>query len=257
MSSLKMEHLENPKIHFLFDLSCQEANVNPIVIVEHVMRILTVIITAASYFLILLRLNVFIALLAVAVTIPLLLIGNKRELYEFQSRYDEQIMDLNRRISYFSSIVKEPLYAKDNAVYNVGTYFLKKRKQYKEALVNRKAGYICKAMGISICVAFMTLATQYGVYFFLGVNVLNDTISIGSLSLYFNAFATILLALNQIVDSLSYINAQVELGFALTEFMQLPEIGMKEGGIHYRENINIRLPLRMSPLRIPEQTGRL
>ena len=94
-----MEHLENPKIHFLFDLSCQEANVNPIVIVEHVMRILTVIITAASYFLILLRLNVFIALLAVAVTIPLLLIGNIRELYEFQSRYDEQIMDLNRTIS--------------------------------------------------------------------------------------------------------------------------------------------------------------
>ncbi len=36
MSSLKMEHLENPKIHFLFDLSCQEANVNPIVIVKDI-----------------------------------------------------------------------------------------------------------------------------------------------------------------------------------------------------------------------------
>lgn len=230
MASLKMEQLENSNVHFLFDLSCEEPNVNPFSIIKPAMKIVTTVIMAVSYYVILLHLNIVIAILPIVIAIPLIKIGNKKELYEYQSKYDSEIMDLNRRISYFSSIVKEPLYAKDNTIYNIGSYFLKKRKSYKNEMMDKKMRLIQKSVGITVLVSFLTLLTQYGIYFILGVNVLHKNISLGSLNLYFNAFTAILLSLNQVIDNASYINAQVELEAAKEGFMSLPTIEMNRTG---------------------------
>lgn len=226
MAALKMEQLENPKVHFLFDLSCEEPNVNPLSIIRPALKILATVIMAASYYVILLQLNIVIAILPIVIAIPLVKIGNKKEFYEYQSKYDSEIMDLNRRISYFSSIVKEPLYAKDNTIYNVGSYFLKKRESYKNEIISKKMRFIRKIVGITILVSFITLLTQYGVYLLLGIKVLHKSITLGSLNLYFNAFTVILLSLNQVIDNASYINAQVGLEDAKEEFMRLPVIDM-------------------------------
>jgi len=228
MASLKMEQLENSKIHFLFDLSCEEPNVNPFSIVNPTMKIVTTMITTISYYVILMQLNIFIAILPILIAIPLVKIGNKKELYEFQSKYDSEIMDLNRRISYFSSIVKEPLYAKENTIYNIGSYFLMKRKSYKRKMIDKKINLIRKSIGITVFISFITLLTQYGIYFTLGLNVLHKNISLGSLNLYFNAFTAIIMSLNQIIDSLSYIDAQIELESVRDEFMDLPTINMNQ-----------------------------
>ncbi len=228
MSSLKMEQLENPKIHFLFDLSCEEPNVNPFSIVKPAMKIVTTAIMTISYYVILLQINIVIAILPIVLAIPLVMIGNKKELYEHQAKYDGEIMDLKRRITYFSSIVKEPLYAKDNTIYNIGKYFLKKREFYKKRMIEKKTKLVRKVVGINIFVSFLTLLTQYGIYFVLGVNVLHKNITLGSLNLYYGAFTTILLSLNQIIDNSSYLNAQVELETVREEFMGLPTIDMNK-----------------------------
>lgn len=224
MSSLKMEKLENPQVHFLFDLSCEESNVNPFSIVKPAMIIVTTGIMIISYYVVLLQLNIFIAALPLVLTIPLTVIGNKKELYEYRSKYDGEVMDLNRRISYYSSIIKEPLYAKDNTVYNIGSYFLKKRNAYKNIMIEKKTKLIVKSVMITIMISFLTLLAQYGIYFALGINVLNSNMSLGSLDLYFNAFTAVLLSMNRIIDSLSYINAQAELEAIREEFMSLPTI---------------------------------
>ena len=155
MSSLKMEQLENPKIHFLFDLSCEEPNVNPFSIVKPAMKIVTTAIMTISYYVILLQINIVIAILPIVLAIPLVMIGNKKELYEHQAKYDGEIMDLKRRITYFSSIVKEPLYAKDNTIYNIGKYFLKKREFYKKRMIEKKTKLVRKVVGINIFVSFL------------------------------------------------------------------------------------------------------
>jgi len=48
------------------------------------------------------------------------------------------------------------------------------------------------------------------------------------LNLYFNAFTAIIMSLNQIIDSLSYIDAQIELESVRDEFMDLPTINMNQ-----------------------------
>lgn len=229
MSSLKMAKLENPNVHFLFDLSCEEPNVNPFSIIKPAIIIVTTGIMIISYYMVLLQLNSIIAILPIVLAIPLIIIGNKKEQYEYLSKYDNEIMDLNRRISYFSSIIKEPLYAKDNIVYNIGSYFLKKRKTYKNRMLGKKTKLIKKSVKITAITSLLTLLAQYGIYFVLGINVLNNSITLGSLNLYFNAFTAILLSMNHIIDSSSYVNAQVELEAVKEEFMSLPTIdGKKE-----------------------------
>lgn len=130
-SSLKMEVMEGRNAHFLFDMSCVDTNIDPFTIMKPAMTIVTTLVTIIMYFAILIKFNMIVAILPILLAIPLFLLGQKKELYEYRSKYDGEIMDLDRRITYFTSVIKEPLYAKENTVYNIGKFFLKKDRAIK------------------------------------------------------------------------------------------------------------------------------
>lgn len=223
-SSLKMEVMEGRNAHFLFDMSCVDTNIDPFTIMKPAMTIVTTLVTIIMYFAILIKFNMIVAILPILLAIPLFLLGQKKELYEYRSKYDGEIMDLDRRITYFTSVIKEPLYAKENTVYNIGKFFLKKRQGYKNSLVNKKMSYMAKTVDITILISLFTFFAQYSLYFVLGINVLKDGITLGSLNLYFNAFTAILLSINGIIDSCGYIQAQVRLDGFKQQFLELPTI---------------------------------
>ncbi len=223
-TSLKMEVMESRGAHFLLDMSCADTNIDPFTILKPTMTIASTVVTVGTYFAVLLKYNIIIALLPLLIAVPLFLLGRKKELLDYKSRYDGEIMDLDRRISYYTSVIKEPLYAKENTVYNIGEFFLKKRQGYKNTFITKKMSYMTKAVGISVIISMFTLLAQYGLYYYLGIDVLKDRITLGSLNLYFNAFTTILLALNSIIDSYGYIQAQLRLDGSKQQFRELPTI---------------------------------
>lgn len=222
MSSLKMEHLDDINVHFLFDMSCEEANINPFAIITPSIKIVAICITAVSYYIILFRLNALFAMLPLLIAIPFVIIGKRKEVLDFQVKYDQSIMELNRRISYFTFVIKEPLYAKENIVYNVGNFFIKKRRNYKDDLIDKKLVFIKKSVCFTILLTMIVAVAQYGVYLLMGYNVLGGNISLGNLSLYFNAFSAILLSLSNVIDSVTYIDAQMCLNDKRKAFLALP-----------------------------------
>lgn len=224
MSSLEMLLLDDPNAHFLFDMSCEEPNTNPFEIIMPSIRILTTCVTAVSYYIILFKLNPLMAILPLIISIPLVKVGQKKELYDYQSKYNNDIMTLNRRVSYFTTVVKEPIYAKDNIIYNVGNFFIKKRRLYKDSLIDKKLKFIKKSVVISIMISLIISISKYFIYWLMGYNVMNGNISIGNLTLYFNAFSAILISISIVVDSITYLNAQINLHNKRTEFMALPSI---------------------------------
>jgi len=224
-TSLKMEIMENYGAHYLFDMACNDTNINPFDAVQPAMTIVTVIVTVISYAVVLIQFNIIAAVLPFVLAIPLLMLGQKKGIYEFQAKYDGEIMELSRRVSYFTSIIKEPLYAKENTVYNIGNFFLKKRKESKNAMMSCKMGYLRKSVEFTVFIAFLTLVSQYIFYAVLGIKVLNGKITLGSLNLYFNAFTTIMLSVNGINDNCQYLQAQVKLDKSKQQFMDLPLAG--------------------------------
>lgn len=166
-------------------------------------------------------LNPAIPLVLIATAAVNLLLGNASKKKDMQIR--EKNASLDREIEYLSSNMGEPDMGKDVRVYRLKDWWLRKYAVCLGMRLENEAHSQKALIGMKQIAVLLTMAANAVVYICLIGDVLSGGISVDDFLLYLGAAATLSLAFQEMIDSITNIAQYSKCISDFRQVMELPE----------------------------------
>ncbi|WP_249900012.1 ABC transporter ATP-binding protein [Paenibacillus sp. PK3_47] len=146
-----------------------------------------------------------------------------------QYSFWHKLIPVNREYNYFFRTILDFNFGKDIRLYNIKDLLLQKSKQNMKKtvdnmmeLTNKKSLYAC-IMEVAV------LIQQGGVYGYMAYKVLNNSINIGSFTMYVSAVYKLSQNINLIIGYIINLSQSLLYLKAFVEFIDLPELKQRSG----------------------------
>jgi ATP-binding cassette subfamily B protein len=188
-SRLELAFFEDAKSYDLLRQAQQEAATRPVTMIENLYGLVQNVITFASVVALLVTLNPWVALAALAAPVPAFVVDSRFGKSGFQvSMWSSPI---RRRMQYLSTLVTTDTYAKEVKLFGLGDYFAERFRTLGEVFYRRLRRQIGGRNLASALLGTLTQVVTALTYLYVALLAVSGRLSLGDLVMYTAAAATV------------------------------------------------------------------
>ncbi len=187
--TVDLASFDNPAFYEKLENANREAGHRPVQILMATFNVLSSIISAVSFIVLLVKVGWAIPLMVAVLAVPVSIVNYKwRRAHFWYMRHNSKS---RRQMNYFSNVVTDKDLAKEMRLMNLSDSFIEK---YGETFVDYYRGIRrlkIKETIWHIASTLLTVALEAGLFFYIGYFVVNGKMEIGDYSLYSGALTSI------------------------------------------------------------------
>ncbi|WP_340024233.1 ABC transporter ATP-binding protein [Paenibacillus sp. FSL K6-1096] len=227
LSVITMEELENPAVYDLLERVQSNVNKGILAYINNALSVALPVFSIFSYIVLLMRINLYFPLIAVAGTVPYLLLMNEQGRRSYFQAV-EQSKPL-RRLNYMYEVLTSRKYAKEIRMFGLIDYLNDRTETIRHVVWKEKFRLLLHyTLGGALVDLFRNVAL--GICLLITVTgVLDHSMSIGDVMLIITSMQAITDGLSSMVNKISSMNSYTLYMEDLLNFLNLPEYA---GGGH-------------------------
>ena len=222
LTKLEYENFEDPKTYQLFSISNSGSNIHPVEIVNRATNLITSIIMIIAYLSILIKYNVYLIILPILFIIIDNIIKRKNEKMYFDSNYNSNVFNLQKRTNYFGSLSNRAYYL-ENYIFNISLLFKDKLNENNKKLVVEKNKFLKIYLLLGIIEKVIYISVIYLNYLYIARNTFDGYISIADFTYYNSIILSLFSIASRIVDDYTFMAGHLRFKKMNDDFKNLTE----------------------------------
>ena len=218
---VKYEYFEHPKYQNVLYRALNDASIRPARVFNGLLGITQNLIALVLVAAILLLVHWAIALLLVAITLPIVFIRVRHARSLFLLKRENT--DLERKVGYYNRMLTAPEFAKELRLFNLGGLFRGRFASYKQSLRDSHYRLLVQKSKSETIVQVLAAVVFLSVYLVVAIKALHGNITIGAVVLYFLAMQRGYAYLHEMLGRLTALNEDLLFLDNLFEFLNLDE----------------------------------
>jgi len=213
--SLDLAHFEDAEYYDKLQKAQRDGNYRPVQLLNQMFTLLQNIVSIGSFFTLLLLFKWYFLFLIILATAPRTFVQffyAKKKYNLINNRTPEQ-----RKVSYFSFLLSNNISVKEIKLFQLGRFFLDKYSAALTKFYNENVQLAGKRTKANVFANIIAILSTYGAYAIIIYNTILGTITIGSMTMYYQAFTrsqssldSFLKAIAGLYENMLYVNNYLE-----------------------------------------------
>lgn len=184
-NTLDLSFFENPEFYDKLRQAQEQATFRPVSMVSQTFELGRTIITFLSMIFLLLRLEWWIAIIALIVPIPAFIADTRYGWWGYQ-RMRRQSPE-RRKMSYFETVMTTDTYNKEIKLFNLGDFFVNQFRQISTKFYHENRRILVMRYLTNFMWSSISLGANAGIYLYVALQAVAARITLGDLTLYAQA----------------------------------------------------------------------
>ncbi len=184
-NTLDLSFFENPEFYDKLRQAQEQATFRPVTMVSQTFDLARTMVTFLSMIFLLLRLEWWIALVALLVPVPAFIADSRYGWIGYQ-RMRRQSPE-RRQMSYFETVMTTDTYNKEVKLFNLGDFFVERFRTLATKFYQENRGILIRRYVINFLWSVVSLAANALIYLYVALQAVGGRISLGDLTLYSQA----------------------------------------------------------------------
>jgi ATP-binding cassette subfamily B protein len=200
-SDLELAFFEDADSYDLVRQAQEEAAIRPVTMIENLFGLLQAVVTFASVIALLVALNPWVALAALAAPVPAFLANSRFGKMGFL--VSMWASPIRRRMQYLSTLVTTDKYAKEVKLFGLGPYFAGRFDALGQVFYRRLRRQVASRSLVTTLLGTLTTLVTSLTYLYVAFQAVSGRLSLGDLVMYTTAAATLQIAVQNLFQEIT------------------------------------------------------